>query len=260
MSSNSILRWRGGALVPAETDEGVSTPVLAADSWLVTDGTALVLALHHDRFAAAIRARGYDLPDVDDFWSAAITAIPRTGDWFPRVDVVGHDDTPELVFQLRNAPERNRSVVVQTLATPDPRLFPAIKGPDLERMSHARSSVAPNGAGEAVIVTGEGYVVEGAYSGLLWWRGSILCGPLAEFDRVNSVTTRSVLALAAALGIETYEEAVTPAELEGVELWSLNALHGARMVTRWIDGPSLAELPGRLEKWRTRLAALRQPV
>jgi branched-subunit amino acid aminotransferase/4-amino-4-deoxychorismate lyase len=102
--------------------------------------------------------------------------------------------------------------------------------------------------------------VEGGYSGLLWWRGDILCGPLADFERVDSVTARSVLTLARALGLDTHEEAVTPTELEGVELWAVNSLHGIRIVTGWLDGPTLAERPGRLATWRARLDRLRRPL
>ena len=47
---------------------------------------------------------------------------------------------------------------------------------------------------------------------------------------------------------------------DGTELWALSALHGIRIVTAWVDGPSLAEKPGRLAQWRTRLDALRKPV
>lgn len=100
-------------------------------------------------------------------------------------------------------------------------------------------------------------------SALLWWRGDILCGPPSGqpgFARVDSVTARSVLALAVALGHDTHEEAVTPAELDGCEVWAVNALHGIRIVTGWLDGPSTAELPGRLETWRARLHALRRPI
>jgi hypothetical protein len=53
---------------------------------------------------------------------------------------------------------------------------------------------------------------------------------------------------------------VTPAEIADTELWSLNALHGIRIVTRWVDGPDLAQLPGRLAIWRARLDALRKPI
>jgi branched-subunit amino acid aminotransferase/4-amino-4-deoxychorismate lyase len=122
-------------------------------------------------------------------------------------------------------------------------------------MLRVRTSVQRLGAEEAILLH-DGYVVEGAYSALIWWRGSILCYPADELERIDSVTARSILALATALGVETFAEAVTPPELDGVELWSLSALNGARIVTRWVDGPALAELPGRLDLWRKRLGAL----
>jgi hypothetical protein len=40
----------------------------------------------------------------------------------------------------------------------------------------------------------------------------------------------------------------------------LNALHGIRIVTAWVDGPATAEQPGRLATWRARLDALRKPL
>ena len=48
------------------------------------------------------------------------------------------------------------------------------------------------------------------------------------------------------------------AELDGTELWALSALHGIRIVTRWVDGPELAEKPGRLATWSARLDSLRR--
>jgi branched-subunit amino acid aminotransferase/4-amino-4-deoxychorismate lyase len=267
MSVNDVSRWHHGALLPATGHSADTTPLLAADSWLVADGRTRALALHRDRFFTSVEASAADgdgtlADDAEEFWDAAVASLPRTGDWFPRVELraATADSAAFLQLAVRPAPAQERSVVVATLPGEDPRTEPTIKGPDLDRMARARATVRPSGAGEAIIVTSEGFVVEGAYSGLLWWRGSILCAPLLEFDRVDSVTVRSVLALATALGIETYTEAVTPAELEGTELWALSALHGARIVTSWVDGPALAELPGRLAQWRTRLGALRQPL
>ena len=153
-------------------------------------------------------------------------------DWFPRVELQSRSGAPLLVFRLRSAPERERSVVVATAPAPDPRTAPWTKGPDLATMLRLRTDVQSLGAGEAVILDDDGFVVEGAYSSLVWWRGSILCTPPDDFGRVPSVTARSLLTLASALGTETFAEAVTPAELDGVELWALSALHGPRIVTR----------------------------
>jgi hypothetical protein len=63
--------------------------------------------------------------------------------------------------------------------------------------------------------------------------------------------------------VPTHREPATPSELDGAEVWALNALHGLRIVTDWIDdtgGPELAELPGRLALWRGRREALRKPT
>lgn len=260
MSVQSIFRWRDGALEPLEHCDMTLTVIEAADSWLVSDGLTLGLELHRTRFMTSIPRGRYLELDVDGFWDAAIAAIPREGDWFPRVELHSRLGGPRLVFRLRSAPERTRSAVLATWRGRDPRTVPRVKGPDLDSMLRIRTDVQKQGADEAVILTADGYVVEGAYSSLLWWRGDILCGPPAEFERVDSVTARSVLTLAAALGLDTHEEAVTPAELDGTELWALSALHGIRIATSWVDGPSLAEQPGRLATWRARLDALRRPI
>lgn len=250
MSVASIFRWHDGVLEPLEYCDMTETSIVAADSWYVSEGRALALGLHRERFLG--RA-----PGAEDFWDAAIAAIPREGEWFPRVEF---HSTGRLVFRLRSAPERSRLAVLATWTGPDPRTAPTVKGPDLEAMLRIRTAVQGQGADEAVILSPEGYMVEGAFSALLWWRGDILCGPLPEFERVDSVTARSVLTLARALGLDTHEEAVTPAELDGTELWALSALHGIRIVTAWVDGPQLAEHPGRLATWRARMDALRRPL
>jgi hypothetical protein len=250
MSVQSIYRWTGDALEPLEYCDMTDTSVVVADSWLVTDRTALALGAHRDRFLAT--AAG-----AEEFWDAAIAAIPLESDWFPRVELHSNG---RLAFRLRSAPERHRSVVLATWTGDAPWTEPTVKGPDLERMLGIRTSVQAVGAGEAALLSPDGYVVEGATSALLWWRGQILCGPLGDFPRIDSVTARSVLTLATALGIDTHEEAVTPAELDGTELWALNALHGIRIVTKWVDGPRLAEQPGRLATWRKRMDALRRPL
>jgi branched-subunit amino acid aminotransferase/4-amino-4-deoxychorismate lyase len=255
MSVASISRWHEGGLVPLDYCDTTDTSIEAADSWFVTDGTALALNLHRERFLNSI-PRGL-APDAEAFWNASIAAIPRAGDWFPRVEAHSNG---RLVFRLRSAPERTRSVVVATWSGPEPRTRPTVKGPDLESMLRVRTAVQSSGAAEAVVLSPDGFVAEGAFSALLWWRGEILCGPSADIERIDSVTARSVLTLATALGVETYAEAVTPAELDGTELWALSALHGIRIVTNWVGGPALAEQPGRLATWRARLDALRKPL
>ena len=260
MSVTSIYEWADGRLVALEHCSMIATTVEAADSWLVSDGLTLALDLHRARFMTSIPRGRYLQLDPAAFWDAAIALIPREGDWFPRVELHSRLTGPRLIFRLRSAPERTRSAVLATWTGRDPRREPRVKGPDLESMLRLRTDVQKVGADEAVILSPDGYVVEGAYSALLWWRGEILCGPPADLDRIDSVTARTVLTLASALGLDTHEEAVTPAELDGTELWVLSALHGIRIATSWVDGPALAEKPGRLATWRTRLDKLRKPL
>lgn len=233
--------WRDDHLELLDYCDMTGTAVTVADSWLVDDGRTLAVDLHWERFGES----------PDGFREAVEQLIPDAGAWFPRIE---RHSNGRLLVRLRSAPERTRSVTVAT-APVDPRTRPTVKGPDLEAMLRIRTHAQRVGAEEAIILH-DGYVVEGAYSALIWWRGSILCYPALDLERIDSVTARSLIGLATALGVETFAEAVTPPELDGVELWALGALHGARIVAEWVDGPSLAALPGRLELWRKRLTAL----
>jgi len=260
-----------------ENSAGDAVPtVLAADSWLVVNGTVLTLELHHERFLSAVSAAASDcsalypelhpdrrpelLAEAENFWQTTIAEIPREGEWFPRIQLQIDMGVVGFASLMRRSPDRSKSAVIASHRGPDPRTVPTRKGPDLAAMLEVRRTVNALGADEAIILSPEGYVVEGAYSGLVWWRGSILCMPLEEFDRVDSVSAKALLALAAALGTQVHAEAVTPSELDGTELWTLSALHGPRIVTAWVNGPELAELPGRLSLWRSRLEALRRPI
>jgi branched-subunit amino acid aminotransferase/4-amino-4-deoxychorismate lyase len=259
MSESRIYRWHAGELVALDYCDMTDTSIEVADSWLIVNGAVLGLGLHRARFLESMPPETRESTNADDFWDAAMRLLPREGDWFPRVELQRRPDSRLLVLRVRSAPQRGANLTVATWPEGDPRTTPAIKGPDLETMTRIRTSVQARGANEAIITTGDGYVVEDSHSGLLWWRGDILCAPSADLPRVDSVTVRTVLTLATALGVETYEEAVTPSELADTELWSLNALHGIRIVTNWIDGPPVAQLPGRLALWRARMDALRKP-
>lgn len=253
-----MLRWTGDGLAPSEGAEHRGD-IAVADSWFVGDGAALALGLHRDRFlATAITAAAPH--DVARFWDAAVAAIPREGAWFPRVEVRIDAGAPELVMRLREAPPRHRSAILATHSGSDPRREPRVKGPSLDALERLRAAARTEGADDIVILDELGHVVEGGATALAWWRGDILCLPAEELDRVDSVTARSVTALATATAVPISWETTTPLELDGLEVWALNALHGPRIVTRWIDGPRTAEEPGRLAAWRARLEVLRAPL
>jgi hypothetical protein len=263
MTGTTLLRWQRGQLTPLDYCDPADTVVLAADSWLVDDGKVLAVNLHRDRFFSAVEQQ---LPGesarlgLTDFWSAALASISRSGQQFPRVELQLVRGASMFILRQRPAPELKLSVTVATHSGPDPRTQPTIKGPDTAALLNARTEAQRRGGEEAIIVSPGGHVVEGAYSAMLWWRGGILCAPSLDLERVDSVTSRSVIALATALGVDIHYESVRPDELDGLEVWALSALHGIRIVTSWVDGPGLAEEPGRLAQWRARLDRLRKPL
>ena len=279
-STVGLWRWHHGRLEKSEESLQPDARILAADSWLVTAGRVRALELHRERFAAACAVQfaddashdhGRPLPEkrlapaeLRSFWAAILKVIPPDGNWFPKVEWRQQPGTKstfgEFVFSLRTAPARSRSVVVRSHRGSDPRTLPRVKGPDLVALGHARAEAQVYGADEAIILAPEGFVVEGAYSALVWWQGNELCVPAAQLARIDSITNKTLVTLAQALGVSVQEELARPADLVGREVWALSALHGIRIVTSWVDGPALAEQPGRLATWRASLDRLAHPI
>lgn len=260
MSAAVTCRWRDGVLEPRDDCDVVPAAIEAADSWSTTGGLTVGIALHRERFMAAIPRGRYRQTDPAAFWDAAIAAIPAEGDWFPRVELRSRLGAPELLFRLRPAPERRTTVRLVAHIGRDPRTAPRLKGPDLDAMLRLRTEARARGADEAVLLAPDGAVADGSTSAIAWWRDDAFVVPADDIDRIDSVTLRSVTALAEAHGVDVRREHAAPADLAGCEVWSLNALHGIRVVTEWIDGPPVAAMPDRADTWRERLAGLRRPV
>ncbi len=235
--------WRPSSAAPGSPwveldwcDPGGTDRLLVADSWRVVEGRVRGLDRHRARFLAA--AAPYR-DDAEQFWLDVVAALPLTGDWFPRVELRDRADGSQLSLRLRPTPVTSTEVDVAT-APFDPRTLPLVKGPDLDALLALRTAVQPRGAGEAIIVDAQGRVVEGAYSGLLWWRGETLVRPYEALPRIPSVTADLVVEAARAAGVSIADEDAHPDDLQGCELWVLSALHGLRTARRWIDGPELA--------------------
>jgi branched-subunit amino acid aminotransferase/4-amino-4-deoxychorismate lyase len=230
-------------------------PLYVGDSFLLDEGHVVGYPRHLERFARSAEAQGLVHP-VDNFLAAVTAALPRTGTWFPRIDLT---ERGELELQVRPTPPLHSSLVLAT-ASGDPRSEPTIKGPDIPALEQLRAEARQVGADDAVIVDTQGRIVDGATTCLVWFRETTMLTPPLEATRLESTTVAEVTEIAAANGFEIATEWATPADLAGVTVWALNALHGIRGVTSWIGGPTLNHDEQMLTSWRTQYAQRALPI
>jgi branched-subunit amino acid aminotransferase/4-amino-4-deoxychorismate lyase len=256
---NDLLAWTTNeALVhDTETDD----PLLVADSWLVEDGCARGVELHRRRFTAAC-AEAAAVPDtmVAAFWRAALARLPRTGDLFPRAELLGGRRT-RLRIRIRQAPRRHSTIKAWVPDLADPRELPRRKGPDLERLAMLRSAAIAAGADDVLLTDQDGLLLESGTASLLWWEDdTTLCVPDPALPILAGVTARMIREHATRLGITVIHRQARLADLSGRETWLVNALHGIRPVTGWVGSPVVAGAAPRAPEWQRRWLDSATPV
>lgn len=259
MLSGEFYRFENGFLV-ACNDAVDEVRLAAADSWLVEAGRSRSIQAHFERFAVWVAEACPQLAQsLPEFFERVRLAIPTEGRWFPRIELHlqtaslpldgidssvmqgagGIEPLPALYLRLREAPEQAGSIALWTLPEPDPRTNPEVKGPDLSLCMQLRRKAILHNADEAVLLTADGYLEEGALSSIVWWRnspaGDTLCAPDHSVPWLQSVTRNEVFALAQAMGFQTRVERVKPSDLVGLEIWALSSLHGIRPVSHWVN-------------------------
>ncbi|MFJ9629341.1 aminotransferase class IV [Streptomyces sp. NPDC101175] len=243
-------------LTPAGTSEG---RLLVADSWLLRDGRVRGLERHEERFLRSCsEAGGPRLHHLLRFWHEMTEALPRTGEWFPRVELAA--GTMELRLLMRQAPPLGTGVRVWATGQSDPRVVPRRKGPDLDTLARVRGRAAQEGAEEAVLVTPSGVVLEAATASVLWWEDDTLCLPSPVLPVLPGVTLALIQERALHTGIRVAHRERTVTELDGREVWLVNALHGIRPVTAWMGGLLRAAPAERAPEWRTWLEGIMRPL
>lgn len=236
-------RWNGAELVDVTGAPLITLYV--ADSFLLREGHVAGYRQHLERFSRSAHTQGLVRP-LDTFLDAVTAALPRTGTYFPRIDLT---ERGELELWLRPAPELQEQLIVTTAAH-DPRTEPALKGPDIPALTLLREHAQVVGADEAIIVDFQGRVIDGSTTCLMWFEGDTAVIPPAEALRVESITVALVSEFLSTTGTPLQEKWATPQDIASTELYALNALHGIRAVTQWKNGPEVVVNP-------TRLAALR---
>jgi len=236
-----------------------TAPLLVADSWLVRDGRVRGLERHRERFLRSCgEVGGPPLRRLLEFWRDMTDALPRTGEWFPRVELA--PGSLELRLLLRHAPPLGTGVRVWAAGQSDPRAVPRRKGPDLDTLARVRTRASGEGADEAVLVAPSGTVLEAATASVLWWEDDTLCLPPPRLPVLPGVTVALVQERARREGIRVDHRERTVAELDGREVWLVNALHGIRPVTAWTGGPLRAAPALRAPEWREWLDDIMEPL
>lgn len=237
MAAPQTFLWTADGLV--ESEPIAPDEVLAADSWRLEDGKVVALERHRVRFQDTVCVHRSLIDTSHEFVEAVVDALPREGSWFPRIDLIRHNDQVWFRYQQRPRPPVDTRAVVTT-ARLDPRVHPTIKGPDLHALNALRAEAQEEGADEAIIVQ-NGYLCEGAYSTVMAWSmdGRTLHSMGPNDPRVPSVTERVIQDIATERGITVSQDRFTPREIHGLEVWIVSALHGIRVATQWLDGPML---------------------
>ncbi|MHB9863611.1 aminotransferase class IV [Streptomyces sp. YIM S03343] len=252
-----LLAWKPAeGLIPAQVESG---RLLAADSWLLRDGRMRGLERHRERFLRACgECDGPPLGQLVEFWRDVTDMLPRSGEWFPRVELEA--GSRELRLWLRPAPPLAPEVRVWAEGQTDPRTLPQRKGPDLAMLARIRNRASAHDAEEAVLVAPSGLVLEGAASSLVWWEDDTLCLPSPRLPVLAGVTIGLIQEHARQSGIRIAHRERTLDDLDGREAWLVNALHGIRPVTAW-TGRDLTPGPAvRAPEWRDRLDDIAEPL
>jgi branched-subunit amino acid aminotransferase/4-amino-4-deoxychorismate lyase len=250
--STRLFQFSGERLGAIEWCEPRIGETLVADSWRVEDGEAVGCQRHLERFReSAVNECGFEATLIEKFHTAVLEAIPKTGSWFPRIEAVSTPGGATLRYRQRIAPDMLETVSL-AVGLGDPRTHPTRKGPDLNVLMALRKSVSASGASEALIVSPTGVLIEGAYSTLVFWKKNSrhLSVVPREFARIRSVTESIITDIATAREIPVREEALHVGDLEGSEVWVLSALHGIRLATHIVGGPTLAHNPSRRNEWQ----------
>ena len=235
--------------------------VLAADSFVIDNSLIIGFPRHRERFfAACVDAGVGDSEAFDDFVDRSMLWFPREGRWFPRLDVVtdGHEHWYRYNHRIAPPPQDTARLAV---ANSDTRLVPWRKGPDLDRMAQLRVEVS-HVADEALILSPDGVIVEGAYSAIVVIdanEGEFSLTP-AKYPRIESVTEQLVTGLARDEHFDVIKRAHTMRELEGKEVWVLSALHGIRVATEIVGGPTISVNMERREEFQDRLREYEYPL
>lgn len=253
-----VFTWGPGrSLAPCAREDDQP---LIADSWLVSDGHVRGLGRHRQRFfGGCIEVAHIPQEQLHAFWQATVRELPRHGRWFPRVELCARPRA-ELRLRIRPAPPQSAAVRLWVWDESDPRTAPRRKGPDLARLAEVRRRASTAGADEVLLTTRSGLVLEATNSSVLWWEGPCLCMPSPALRILPGVTRQLIQEIATRSGTRMRHRRRRVPDLDGCEVWLVNALHGIRTVSGWVGTSVVAGPAVRAPEWQARLEACAKPL
>lgn len=235
--------------------------LLVADSWLVHDGCVRALHLHRQRFFSSCIELAVISPDIlNNFWNLATGKLPQTGSWFPRIELAGSLSSPVLQIRIRKAPAIHSTIRLIDYKGEDFRKWPRHKGPDLAKLITERKKIVEQGADEAILTTRHGFLLEGLTTSILWWEGSTLCATSPSRRVLPGISSQLLRLIAEQEHIPFASRFRKPADLNGCEVWAVNALHGIRRAINWEKSPFKTSSHIDIDDWRQKLDRFSKPV
>lgn len=243
---------------------------MVADSFRVreSDGVAEVrgFSLHIARFTSSVIAACAEvaahtgtsahadtdaiLPEhrLEEFLGDAISQIATYGVGNPRIELWGGPGcVPELRLSLRPLPTLRDTIQLRSATSVDTHA-PERKGANIGLFAGLNRSLEA----EALLIAGDGSVVEGTTTSIVWWQGN--AGFVVGNDaRVHSITEQLVHEIAIHRGTPLTLASATAEDLTAHEVWAVNALHGIRPVTHINGKLQVKRESPRLETYREAL-------
>lgn len=216
------LRWEAGELVPGPVVEPEITT-----SFLLDHGRVVGLSAHQQRFAGWV-------PGVVPvgFFGAVRDALPREGQWFPRIGWDSRDGHGRFGVTIRPAPPLRHTSSLWIPDLTDPRRRHTVKGPDLPVLARLRTLATDYHCDDALLIDEHGVVLEAANAAVVFWRDpdTVI---LPARPALASVTLRQTLPLWRDAGITILRADTRQLQLPA---WCGSALHGWTPVTHWGRG------------------------
>lgn len=232
-------RFEAGGLLPVPS---IPEPLLI-DSFRLEEGQVRGFDLHRERFIAGAQALGLDSPT--SFLEAVQEHLPNRGRWFPRLEA----GPSGFALRLRPLPTQRKTTRLHSATATVEN--PHVKGPNLALFSELRE---PD---DTLLISDEGVVCETTTAALIAWDGDTML--TMDAPRLRSVT-ESLLVAAVRKEVSVEKRTLGLSDLAGLELWTLNALHGITPVVELDGKPRPAPEDSRLEHWRSVLDGMRATI